>query len=82
LLGRLLAWCVGRFPSLASKLGVVATEAFDSVVRGVENFKSTALSNDGHSTVSAENLHASLSREMDAAHKELVRTRKTDLKLV
>lgn len=82
LLGRLLAWCVSRFPSLASKLGVVATEAFDSVVRGVENFKSSSLSNDGQTTISAGNLHASLSREMDAAHKELVRTRKADLKLI
>lgn len=82
LLGRLLAWCVTRFPSLASKLGVVATEAFDSVVRGVENFKSTALSNAGSQAPVANDLHASLSREMDAAHKELVRARKTDLKLI
>jgi hypothetical protein len=81
LLGRALGWCVSRFPSLASKLGVVATGAFDSVVRGVENFKSSTFSNAGSPSVTADDLHASLSREMDAAHKELVRSRKTDLKL-
>lgn len=82
IVGRLLAWCVSRFPSLASKLGVVATGAFDSLVRGVENFKSSSLSNTGESATSASGLHVSLSREMDAAHKQLVRARKTDLNLI
>jgi len=98
--GRLLAWIVGKFPSLASAFGVVSVKAFDAVLRGVEKAKeaknaSANLStspvaptvpvantlSSGDSRRGQENwidkLHNHLSREMDAAHKALVRARKT-----
>ena len=37
--GRLLAWIVGKFPSLASACGVVSVKAFDAVLRGIEKAK-------------------------------------------
>ena len=97
--GRLLAWLVGKIPSLASAFGVVSVKAFDSVLRGIEKAKE-AKNNPGNSPVAPtvpvantfstgdsrrgqENwihqLHNHLSREMDAAHKALVRARKTKL---
>ena len=106
--GRLLAWVVGKIPSLASAFGVVSVKAFDAVLRGIEKTKeqharlepggpriSTAAptvpvanallaSSSGDSrrgqTISwIDQLHNHLSREMDAAHKTLVRARKTQL---
>jgi hypothetical protein len=102
--GRLLAWLVGKIPSLASGLGVVSVKAFDAVLRGVENAKNqhakrelgdprslrvaptvpvanTLPSGDsrrGQETW-VDKLHNQLSREMDAAHKALVRARKIKL---
>jgi hypothetical protein len=117
--GRLLAWLVGKIPSLASGLGVVSVKAFDAVLRGVEKAKeqrakpevraglagdpgtarlspgspslsqaaptvpvaNTLSSGDSRRGQEKENwidqLHNHLSREMDAAHKALVRARKT-----
>ena len=96
--GRLLAWIVGKVPSLASGLGVVSVKAFDAVLRGVENAKNQQAKTispvaptvpvanvlpSGDSRRGQENwvdkLHNQLSREMDAAHKALVRARKTKL---
>lgn len=97
--GRLLAWIVGKIPSLASAFGVVSVKAFDAVLRGIEKAKepktnspaaptvpvaNTLLNTSGDSrrgqtTSWIEQLHNHLSREMDAAHKALVRARKTQL---
>jgi hypothetical protein len=77
-LGRLLAWLAGKLPSLAGALGVVSMRAFDALVRGVERWKES--SRQGGLTeaqrTAIEALETNLSREMDAEHKELVRTRK------
>jgi hypothetical protein len=35
----LLAWLVGKVPSLASAFGVVSVKAFDAVLRGIEKAK-------------------------------------------
>lgn len=88
-LGRILAWCVARFPALAGTAGVVSVKAFDAVVKAIERMKSTQpLENQPHKfgnfTTPAhglDELHLHLSREMDAAHKALVRKRKTALEL-
>jgi len=107
--GHLLAWIVGKVPSMASGLGVVSVKAFDSVLRGIEKAKdaknaappsgasstlttsqaaptvpiANTLLKSGDSRRGQENwidqLHNHLSREMDAAHKALVRSRKTKL---
>ena len=42
LAGRFLAWIVAKLPSLAGALGVVGTQAFDSVVRGIERARESA----------------------------------------
>lgn len=42
ILGRLLAWLVGKLPALAGYIGVVGTQAFDATVRGIERFKSNS----------------------------------------
>lgn len=89
LLGRLLAWCVGRFPALAGMAGVVSVKAFDAVVKAIERTKSAQpfqnhphqFGNHSATTPHLEELHWQLSREMDAAHKALVRKRKTALAL-
>ncbi|MGZ8939563.1 MAG: hypothetical protein ACXW32_10175, partial [Limisphaerales bacterium] len=89
LLGRMLAWCVGRFPALAGMAGVVSVKAFDAVVKAIERTKSAQpFQNHPHQfgNLSAtaprlDELHWQLSREMDAAHKALVRKRKTALAL-
>ena len=88
-LGHILAWCVARFPALAGTAGVVSVKAFDAIVKAIERMKSTPpLENQppqfGNFTTPApglNELHFHLSREMDAAHKSLVRTRKTALEL-
>jgi hypothetical protein len=94
--GRLLAWIVGKIPSLASAFGVVSVKAFDAVLRGIEKSKTstppissvaptvpvanTLLKASGDSRRGQENwierLHTELSKEMDAAHKALVKARK------
>jgi hypothetical protein len=88
-LGRILAWCVSRFPALAGTAGVVSVKAFDAVVKGIERMKSTApFENQPHpfgnfsgTGPGLEELHLHLSREMDSAHKALVRKRKMALGL-
>jgi hypothetical protein len=115
--GRLLAWLVGKVPSLASAFGVVSVKAFDAVLRGIEKAKdehaklelgdpgtarlqpgannspaaptvsvanallagSSGDSRRGQTTSWIDQLHNHLSREMDAAHKALVRSRKIQL---
>lgn len=90
ILGRLLAWIVSKIPSAAGAFGVVSVQAFDAVVKGIERTKSNppsnnaGLSNAAVPTVPAADswtslLHLNLSREMDAAHKALVRARKAAL---
>jgi hypothetical protein len=83
ILGRILGWLVSKLPALAGAVGVVSVKAFDAVVKGVERTKTepsgnSRLTNDSSDTWS-DNLHLNLSREMDAAHKTLVRTRKAAL---
>jgi len=39
IVGRLLAWLVGKIPSLASALGVVSVKAYDAIIRGIEKAK-------------------------------------------
>jgi hypothetical protein len=79
---RFAAWIVGRIPALASALGVVSTRAFDAVVKAIERSKrapsTTSWANSAQGP-SLEELHLNLSREMDATHKELVRSRKASL---
>ncbi len=70
--GRLLASLVAWLPSLAGYVGVVGTRAFDATVRGIEQWKTSASTPDAQST-----LLDSLSRSMDAAHKQLVKQRKS-----
>jgi hypothetical protein len=99
IIGRILAWLVGKLPGLASAVGVVSVKAFDAVVRGIEKAKTAPAPTDKTSvapTVPVANsidaagdsrrskpaswvdhLQNELSREMDAAHKALVRSRKT-----
>jgi hypothetical protein len=90
--GRALGWLVGKLPGLASLVGVVSVKAFDAVVRGIENAKKTSVvaptvpvantlsvagdSRRDNSASWVDNLQTHLSREMDAAHKALVRARK------
>lgn len=52
ILGRVLAWIVGKLPGLASTLGVVSVHAFDAVVRAVE--KTKAHGNSGESGAGPE----------------------------
>jgi hypothetical protein len=85
--GRILGWIVSKIPSLAGAIGVVSVKAFDAIVRGIERTKSDpgSVSRLPNQAVTASNddwraqLHLNLSREMDAAHKALVRARKTAL---
>jgi hypothetical protein len=72
ILGRILAWVVGKVPSVAGAVGVVGKDAFDAVVTGVENYRKRATS---------ESLDNNLHREMDASHRKLVAARKKALKL-
>jgi hypothetical protein len=91
LVGRGLGWLVGKLPGLASAAGVVSVKAFDAVVRGIENAKKNSsvaptvpVANTYHAagdsrrdkTTWITQLETQLSREMDAAHKALVRARK------
>ena len=88
--GRLLAWLVGKVPALSSALGVVSVKAFDAVVRGIERAKSESekaprdLANSATARAAAPDwpaqLYNHLSREMDTNHKRLVRQRKIALK--
>ena len=86
ILGRMLAWGVGRFPALAGMAGVVSVKAFDAVVKAIERTKPAAGEGDRFGNQSAprsllDALHANLSREMDSAHKILVRKRKSALRI-
>jgi hypothetical protein len=75
ILGRLLAWVVGKIPALAGAIGVVSTKAYDATVRGLENAKADfARHNDGTQDVAV--LHSNLSQAMDRSHKALVKRRK------
>jgi len=91
LVGRGLGWLVGKLPGLASAVGVVSVKAFDAVVRGIEKAKkqnspvaptvsvaNTQLLGDSRRDKASwiDKLENNLSREMDAAHKALVRVRK------
>jgi len=92
LVGRGLGWLVGKLPGLASAVGVVSVKAFDAVVRGIEKARKQNLNvaptvpvantfqTSGDSrrdkTSWIDQLENNLSREMDAAHKALVRVRK------
>lgn len=86
ILGRILAFGVGRFPALAGTAGVVSVKAFDAVVKAIERTRHTPTppSQFGNQ-ITAEpelpDLQFHLSIEMDAAHKALVRKRKAALKL-
>lgn len=90
--GRFLGWVVGKLPGLASAFGVVSVRAFDAVVRGIERTKkesaaaptiSVANTSEGSSRRDSANflseLELNLSREMDGAHKALVRSRKQSI---
>jgi hypothetical protein len=86
LLGRILAFCVAKFPALAGSTGIVSVKAFDAVVKAIEQLRATA----GNSAQFGNQVELSrvpgelefhLSREMDAAHKALVRQRKAALRL-
>ncbi|HEV8544315.1 MAG TPA: hypothetical protein VGR78_18150, partial [Verrucomicrobiae bacterium] len=93
ILGRILAWLVSKVPALAGAVGVVSVKAFDAVVKGVERTKAaspepsaTSLGNERFDALPAPDgllqvLHLNFSREMDAEHKALVRTRKGALGL-
>ena len=86
LLGRILAFCVTKFPALAGTAGVVSVKAFDAVVKAVEyaRSKSAGSSQFGNQVGEAQrigDLEFHLSREMDASHKALVRQRKAALHL-
>jgi hypothetical protein len=94
ILGRILAFCVGRFPAFAGTAGVVSVKAFDAVVKGIERMRNTTapavpsqfgnqIAGGSQSAQSAQlaELQSHLSIEMDAAHKALVRERKAALKL-
>ncbi|HEX7860075.1 MAG TPA: hypothetical protein VF773_07115 [Verrucomicrobiae bacterium] len=86
ILGRILAWLVGKIPALAGTLGVVSVNAFDAVVKGIERTRTTgSIEKLGNQLTTGEiplaDLKLNLSREMDAAHKALVRRRKSSLNL-
>jgi hypothetical protein len=89
LAGRVLAWLVGKIPALAGSVGVVSVKAFDAVVKGIEQTRTANVSGERFGNHVGQvpavamqgDLNANLSREMDAAHKALVRQRKTALKL-
>jgi hypothetical protein len=83
ILGRILGWLVSKLPALAGAVGVVSVKAFDAILKGVERTKSepsgiSRMTNQSSVTTS-DKLHLNLSREMDASHKTLVRSRKAAL---
>jgi hypothetical protein len=81
LLGRILAVLVSQMPSLAGPAGVVSVKAFDAVIQAIEDSKKNVrLGNDTAAQGSwLDELHANLSRALDASHKRLVRARKRSL---
>src|SRR5688572_25897542 len=88
LIGRILAFCVMKFPALAGTAGVVSVKAFDAVVKAVEHVRSARSNSsqfvnqvDQDAPVESGELEYHLSREMDASHKALVRQRKAALHL-
>ena len=84
ILGRLLAWLVGKLPTLAGYVGVVGTNAFDATVKGIEAWKQSAAStqppgpnpNPNPATAPQPALLNALSQSMDGSHKALVRARR------
>jgi hypothetical protein len=84
ILGRLLAWLVGKLPILAGYVGVVSTNAFDATVKGIEAWKqSTASTQPPGQSPSPSPAAApqpallnALSQSMDGSHKALVRARR------
>jgi hypothetical protein len=89
-LGRLLAWLVGKLPSLAGYVGVVSTNAFDATVKGIETWKQSSASaqpqgpgpipssspSPSPTTAPQPALLNALSQSMDGSHKALVRARR------
>lgn len=70
---RLFALLVTRLPGLAGVTGVVSVQAFDAIVKAIERSKhQIRFANQ----TAFEDLHAQLARELDTAHKRLVRARK------
>ncbi len=90
ILGRLLAWLVGKLPTLAGYVGVVSTNAFDATVKGIETWKQSTASAPSPGPSSSPNpipspnptaapqpaLLNALSQSMDTSHKALVRARR------
>lgn len=76
ILGRLLAWLVGKLPTLAGYAGVVSTNAFDATVKGIESWKQSSASAQLPGTSPQPALMNALSQSMDGSHKALVRARR------
>jgi hypothetical protein len=70
ILGRILAWVVGKLPALAGYIGVVSTKAFDAVVTGVDEFKRRL------APAEKQELNKVLYAEQDAEHEVLVNARR------
>jgi hypothetical protein len=81
ILMRMVAWLVGKIPALAAALGVVSKEAFDQIVRGVENGKAEIKrAREANKVIDPiEALDSNLSKSMDNKHKVLVKARKAKL---
>lgn len=90
--GQVVGVIVSRVPALAGAAGVVSVKAFDAVVKAVERSKAAGADTQNHPNIPLgnslpsdpawiERLHLNLSREMDSAHKRLVRQRKETLGL-
>jgi hypothetical protein len=78
ILGRLLAWLVGKLPTLAGYVGVVGTNAFDATVKGIETWKQSSAAGQpaGPTAAQPPALLNALSQSMDGSHKALVRARR------
>jgi len=78
ILGRLLAWLVGKLPTLAGYVGVVGTNAFDATVKGIETWKQSSAAGQtaGPGATQPAALLNALSQSMDGSHKALVRARR------
>lgn len=76
ILGRLLAWLVGKLPTLAGYAGVVSTNAFDATVKAIESWKLSSASAQPSETAPQPALLNALSQSMDGSHKALVRARR------
>lgn len=81
-LGRLLAWLVGKLPTLAGYVGVVSTNAFDATVKGIEAWKQTSAAGQPPGDTQQPVLLNALSQSMDGSHKALVRVRRNAIRRV